>query len=327
LAGFLSGCKEQTVYTFTTSPILLPSGTDGSAGKHGTYILFGDWPQTVKAKNVKIDEGGAFKKGGFVYYPGDDGNFYVKSQERAYNVSQCYSDGTNVINCKKSAEKSYRYFKVEPIKWRLITKNYNAKDYCLLISEVILESGIPFYFGSKSRQIDEKDIFPNNYEYSILREWLNGSDGFYETAFSPEAQKYILVTEVDNSPLQMSYDGNEGINSSYSCQNTFDKIFLPSTFELVTAGGYGFPKYDASYGEEKTAENALRIRKSSDYALARGVFQSISEDLGGAWWLRSPSYFSNYDARFVIDTGKMRSTNYVFDEYTGVVPALCIQIK
>lgn len=324
--GFLSGCKKQTVYSFTEAPIVMSSGTDGSAGKSGTYVLFGDWPQSVKAKNVSVDERESLKKGGFVYYLGDDGNYYVKVLERAFNPSLTYSDGSNAIS-KKSAEKSYRYFKVEPIKWRLVTKNYNQKNYTLLIAESILESGIPFYLGSTTRQIEEDVIFPNNYEYSILREWLNGPEGFYETAFSAGAKEKIRITEVDNTSIQMSYDGENGINTLFSCSNTLDKVFLPSTYELTASGGYGFPKYTASYGEEQSAENKLRIRKSTDYSVARGCFQSVSKDLGGAWWTRSPSYFSNYDIRYVMDTGKMLSTDYVFDDFTGIVPAICINLE
>jgi len=341
LCLFLSGCKKSKVsYSFTESIILLPPGTNGSAGRKARYVLFGDWPQEIKSEKVQIDENSFFKKGRFICYFGDDGNYYVKAAENVYNRSSTFSDGTTIH--KNNTES--RYFKIEPIKWRVITLSYNGENTAYLLSEKMLDSGIPFYPGCTSRTINGKDILANNYKYSTMRAYLNGSyekddiqlqifkeyfkegEGFLQSAFSENAQQLIQITKVDNSPIQMSYDGENAIQKKFACEDTFDKIFLPSTREITSAGDFGFPPHNVGLdSENKSLNDRLRIRKATDFAVARGVYQSVTTDLGGNWWLRSPYYISNYDIRYVSDNGKMRSTDFVYDEIDGIVPALCVE--
>ena len=102
-----------------------------------------------------------------------------------------YSDGTKVQNKYK---KSYRYFKVEPIKWRILTSNYNGTGKKLLLAEVALTcepfndtwgdyamfegiDGTQHYFtlDVTLRQLkDGSYIQHNNYEHSRIRAFLNG---------------------------------------------------------------------------------------------------------------------------------------------------------
>ena len=55
-------------YQFHETVEYLPAGTDGTAGTTGTYVLFGDWPQTIKAQNVEIDTTRTMTRGGFTFY-------------------------------------------------------------------------------------------------------------------------------------------------------------------------------------------------------------------------------------------------------------------
>ncbi|MCR5518726.1 MAG: DUF6273 domain-containing protein [Bacteroidales bacterium] len=222
--AFRSAVFKGTPYT------VLPAGTDGSIGPKGSYVLFGDWPQSLKPVSVTVNEAIAAKVGGHTYYQGSDACWYIKIKTKY--VSGYYSDGTRV----KSNE--VRYFKVEPIKWRVLTSNYNGSGKKLLLAESVLMNmafndqemdqtelqlvdGTQMYFKleKRFRQLENGSyIHHNNYEHSRIRAYLNGvpyiqadddggqrineefvSCGFLQTAFTPELQTRIATTTVDNS--------------------------------------------------------------------------------------------------------------------------------
>jgi len=189
--------KGTSLYEFVGTPYtVLPKGTDGTAGKTGTYVLFGDWPQSIKAPHVVVDESKIAVVGAHTYYKGSDGAWYIKIMERKAGGYEGpngfrYSDGTKVQNAYK---KSYRYFKVEPIKWRVLTTNYNGSGKKLLLAEVALTNEqfsdtwgdyavfeamdgnrYAFTLDVTLRQLENGQyIQHNNYEHSRMRAFLNG---------------------------------------------------------------------------------------------------------------------------------------------------------
>ena len=260
---------------------ILDAGTDGTAGTEATYVTFGEWPQSVlpEGTTVTVDETVSKTVGLFTYYAGSDGNWYVKQEEKANSTGNAYkySDGTAV---KQKSENSTRYFKVEPIKWRVLEEAEGKK---FLLAEVGLMS-LQYYDKSNERTIDGNTIYANNYMHSKIRAWLNGykyqlddadnadyeTKGFLQTAFTSEAQAKIATTTVDNSVESTLYSSNP-----YVCDNTCDKVFLLSGKE-ATSEGYGF-----------NTEN-IRIRKPTDFALATGAYNH-GGSYGGLWWFRSPN--------------------------------------
>ena len=190
--------KTATVFEFVGTPYtVLPAGTDGSVGKSGTYVLFGDWPQTIMAAGVTVDESKVAIVGAHTYYKGSDGAWYMKLLEDG-GVSNStgpgglrYSDDTRV---KNKYAKSYRYYKVEPIKWRVLTNNYNGSGKKLLLAEAALTNEqycdtwgdfakfravdgnhYSFNLDVTLRQLENGTyIHHNNYEHSRLRAFLNG---------------------------------------------------------------------------------------------------------------------------------------------------------
>ena len=283
----------------TEEPVELKdyTGTMGEAG--GTYYEFGNFPQTESQIN-KYSEVPVYNG----WYLGSDGYFYAKVKENAYKSGYKYSNGTDVA---QSSANSYKYFKVEPIKWRVLTDNYNGKK--LLLSENIL---INHMYAESS----------NNYENSEIRTYLNGS--FWNTAFTASAKSMIDdETDVDNSATSTNPNSNprlwdDGTND-YTCSNTIDKIFLLSEKEVTTAD-YGFTECNV-YGVGNS-----RIRMTTDFAKASGAWQSTTADCGGWWWLRSPSFFYGLYARHVGDDGNAFSlSSNVSNTEGGVCPALCLK--
>ena len=306
----------------------------------GTYKKFGDWPQTIKEEGVEIGAG-TLVRGGLTYHVGSDGNYYVEHSEK--------------------------YYKVEPIVWRVLTEDYKDPEgkstgNALLLAESILTGGVPYYVSSDRREITkeketgtetetekekEKEkvtVYPNNWQYSTIRAWLNGSyeandtldttytgKGFLQTAFTADAQSLIAPTTVDNSAASTTDAGsNLPSATDYACANTTNKIFLLSEKEATT-GAYLKEKdiTDEDYGFDEYSESGkgnTRIRVTTDYAKATGAYQDSTVGYGGWWWLRSP-YCINVDlARVIYNDGDADSDYSVDDTDGGVVPALSISL-
>ena len=276
---------------FHETPTKLPSGTDGTKGTNATYVEFGDWPQTSKADDVNVDKNSAKTVGIHTYYLGSDGYWY-------------YEKSTNA------------WFKVEPIKWRVLTTNYNS-NY-LLLAENVLTSLIPYYKDRIDRTINGSTVSPNNYRYSTARAWLNGifesgdkasnnykDQGFLQTAFTSDAQSKIVVTEVDNGDFSTVAMGQNAGSNPNICENTNDKIFLLSKKE---ASDYGFGG--------NTYKDPARIRMPTDYA---GTDQT-------KWFLRSPNHNYTNDSYYIDENGSAYYGDYVNNNTKGIgiVPALCV---
>ena len=314
-------------------------------GSEWTYVAFGEWPQTIKEESVEIGAG-TLVRGGLTYYLGNDGNHYVKAEEKAdgSGTAYKYSNGDQA----GQGGTSTKWFKVEPIVWRVLTTSYKAPEggtvgEILLLAEKILTGGVPYYgVYNVNRTVGEATIYPNNYEHSEVRAWLNGLEyqykgsdgdeqiekedyfgkGFLQTAFTESARKLIADTSVDNSAASTFGTGENTQENPYACDKTKDKIFLLSQQE-ATNSEYGFAAYDA-YGKGST-----RIRVTTDYAKATGAYQSSTPGYGGRWWLRSPNYGIENRARDILDYGYAISfySLDVYLTYGGVVPALSISLQ
>ena len=316
---------KTTTFTVTVFPAEVkvltgytsPNNTDDSC----TYVAFGEWPQT---EAVNFNPTTTPQSHGIF-----DGNYYVEGND-------------------KYVEKDSKYYKVEPIVWRVLTTSYEAPEggtvgEILLLAEKILTGGIPYYVDTSTRAITGAGtVYPNNWQYSTIRAWLNGSyeandpqdttytnKGFLQTAFTESAQKLIADTSVDNSAASTIPSGitdedlesywNSGENPYASDTPTKDKIFLLSEQE-ATNSEYGFAAYDA-YGKGST-----RIRVTTDYAKATEAYQSLTEGYGGWWWLRSPLFNNESLARGIYNNDIADYHITVYITYGGVVPALSISL-
>lgn len=224
-------------------------------------------------------------------------------------------DATDLsINYNWSDKTTYHYFKYEPIKWRVLSRN--GSD-AFLLSDVVLDD-----------QKYNTNCVDVTWENSSMRSWLNGYDAsenqpqinytsrnFIDSAFSSAEKKAIKVTNVINSN-NIAYN-TEGGN------NTSDKIFLLSDSEVYhtdKAYLYGFAK-------DKDSDEA-RECYCSMYAGAMGVNENTVKDYKGNvyWWLRSPGSQSSHAVEvdawgWIERTGS--DVDYCED---GVRPALHINL-
>ncbi len=277
---------------------------DGNPDENGSYILFGEYPQTIKADDVDItattDNRG--------YYLGSDGNYYAKVTANPYNSGYTFSTGAPV-----SSGTTY-YFKVEPIRWRILTEE-DGKAFILcdsIIANVAYQSDCVYedenYYTTANGA--PEGTYANNYKYSDVRKWLN--EIFYTTAFNDIQRELIVKTLVDNSTESTGNSSNP-----YACEDTEDNIFLLSRAE-VTDDTYGF------------STNTVRRMKTSDYSRATGACTNTGSSYyaNGYWWLRSPFYHSDDYAdcaRALYSDGYVGSY-CVYSSYFGVVPALWIRL-
>ena len=91
------------------------STTEQVYTRSGNYIYFGEYPQTIKASNVSITSNTPDADG---YYLGSDGERYAKvvADPYPFNSGYTFSNNSSVI------DGNTYYFKVEPIRWRILSE-------------------------------------------------------------------------------------------------------------------------------------------------------------------------------------------------------------
>ena len=218
----------------------------------------------------------------------------------------------------KTDYNTYHYFKYEPIKWRVLNRNDNN---VFLVADISLDD--------QPYNVDYTNV---TWENSSIRSWLNGygnsenqpkrdysQKNFINSAFSSEQISAIESTRVTNNN-NINYKTNGG-------NDTLDKVFLLSEADVYNTDEA------QKYGFDKEVENAPKKRSyCSTYAYAMGTtrynnsyYLRYKEDVN--WWLRSPGRYA-YKAAYVNDEGMVyRSGNDVNDKYSGVSPALYLNLS
>ena len=161
------------------------------------------------------------------------------------------------------------------------------KNKMLLLSKYVLDA-----------QPYNKEKKVVTWQTSDIRRWLNSD--FYTTAFNNIEQKKIADTLVktENNPEYGTAGGND----------TEDKVFLLSIEEA----------------ESLFINDKERIALATKYAEKAGVLPSTEGYV--FWWLRSPGNTSDVAAE-VFDDGWVYSySNYVYNYYDGVRPALWLNL-
>ena len=210
-----------------------------------------------------------------------------------------------------------RYFKYEPIKWRVLEVNGTQ---ALVVADVILDD----------LRYNENRV-ASTWEKSSLRSWLNGygasenepgisytAKSFIGAAFSADEQAAILVTDVVN-------EGNKKLNTAGG-NDTKDKVFLLSESDVYdeSAVKHGF------VSDPEVLDEA-RWGLVSDFATGMGAIRSYPNETS-EWWLRSPGYGAegnfSFSACFVNTKGQVYGCVHQVNSTTdGVRPAMTVSLE
>ncbi len=264
----------------------------------GQYLLFGEFPQTIKEDGVAVSE----VENDQGYYLGDDGYFYVKVRPKSHSMQNYfYSNGSIVTSLQDE------FFKLEPILWRILEENNTV---FFLYSEFSL---LPkqFHNDTKNREFENKTIYPNNYEFSELRFWLNNT--FYNSFF--ENERDLIVS----SFLKNDVKSTGHTHNPYICNDTTDFFFIPSRQELINV--------DHGFHLDYTSLDPNRQKLTSDYARAKGSQFNTTEDTYGKGyaWIRSPSYFESFSSGSIYGNGHVGGRTTVTNTSTSVAPMVRIK--
>ncbi len=310
------------------------------------YVYFGMYPQSLKEDRVTISTNekdiiycgfhtdarqGENKIETYQlptkYYLGSDGAYYEKIKSYKYLNAKKFSNDTYIW-----PEKEY-YFRVEPIKWRVLEIDKNTNSTLLMCDSIIdahafdntrIYPEFIQYKYEKGSYYDEKDSGNNNYAHSSIRKFLNNE--FITRAFT-EYERSLIVT----SPVYNSY-----VKNKFACEDTVDKVFLLSKDELTN------PKFGFVNNEYTPDVNKQLV--PTDFSRAMRVYTNDNRlysksDLyrdNGIWWTRTPHKLdekatdkASANIPFVNLVNYNGAITYYFStqQKYGVVPAIRVSLK
>lgn len=203
---------------------------------------------------------------------------------------------------------NYHYFKYEPIKWRVETRNGDSLKLC---AAYVLDTKRYWY---------SREDYPGILSYcgwmsSTLRLWLNDEqDGFLSRAFNSKEQAAIQTIEGEASGYM--YDGEEWKRVKVQRK---DKVALG-------IGAYKGSKYE--------------VMTMSDYAFAMGTRSYDKKSRISRIWVEGSSLLGDAFSRYIDEYGYLHSDTltmplatrrYYYVEYSekkgyGVAPEIIIQM-
>lgn len=274
--------------------------------KEGEYILDDELYE-------KLDKKVGLKK----TYIEIDGEKYYAARNWKGNLSN--SDSKYLYNNerKKILGEDYHYFKVEPIKWRVL-ENKNGKR--TLISDKVIDRA-KFYLSNGECTWMESDIL----------KWLNLEDKyntpFYKKAFTYEEQEKIISKSFDYDNMKNNYYfGTSCITdeNSKSIYNGDIKVYIISEEDLFygeKASVYGFDKSDG-------VADVNRRFKTTAYARFQDVWFSKKDDenYGNAFYMTRTNGYDRQNVVYVGEKGAIynRGINVTTDDI-GFLPMIDIK--
>ena len=292
----------------------------------GEIIAFGSYPQSEvtdeELKNTLTAAAGSTDNWtSYNYYIEDVQSNYMKYTDVEYDGAKyrgvyftqyrpLVTDWSSSTDNSDQDDNGYStstiyWFKYEPMKWQVLSYDSTTGE-AIVLSKSIIDSQ-QYYNNTDNRTINGATVYPNNYEHSDIRTWLNNT--FYNTAFGTSEKNAIVATTLDNSAYSTSY-------SEYDSNSTTDNVWLLSYSEAQNTA-YGFTS--------DTNSTETRQATGTEYALNQGLWKSTSNGCSG-WRLRSAgSYY--YMTCYVYDDGSVYNEfNYVNFTIIGVRPALTLKL-
>ncbi len=290
----LLGCNNSSTPPSPSGPIY--NGETPILSSDGKTLTYGLYPQ----KNVNdptlltaLNSLTKIEPNGWYLY---NGVYYAKDYANPWGNHYTFNNGDLIV-----ANQAY-WFKCEPISWNVLSV---GSGRYFITSTYVLDTHY-FFETTNTRMISGKTIYANNFQYSDLRNWLNGD--FYSRAFSLE-NRFVLTTNIDNSASTTNYRTNP-----YACDNFEDKIFPLSVKEVHS----NYPN------------DVQKATVTTDYARNRGVLTHMNRDSifyqCGNYWTRSPYNENGNSLTYVYYAGSLELGTASYTYY-GVRPALNIRVS
>ena len=260
----------------------------------GSYTVYNPTGQSSLASEKYIT---------YYAYTYTDGKTYVRVPvTNVYGSSKTYSNGETVVDNDEA------WFEVQPIKWRILTEDYDGRSISYLMSEQTLASSC-FYID---RNADQANDYAKSDNY--LRDYL--TNVFYEDAFSSTDKSKIAGRNLTESDLYP-----ETASGSTTVALSDQKVFTLTYKDMLTAE-YGF-----------TARNA-RLKSPTDFAIANYTIMSTSASNttidrvngGTGLYFLCSSGSSASDACGVDHDAYVSVLRSVERTYAGVCPALLFNL-
>lgn len=185
------------------------------------FMNFGSYPQTyvndeATINNLKTLQNANDNRAILEYDENGDG---VKEKFMALETDREVKSISNGDIIKPGIN----YFRFEPISWMILSDNNGEKK---LFSEHVLDAslfeaeGYDYFDAENGINVRRYD----DYSKSDIREFV--TNDFYNIAFSESEKSQILTTFVDNSEAVYGYE-----EVKYTCEDTYDKVYLISYIE------------------------------------------------------------------------------------------------
>lgn len=326
LKNFIRLCSFMFTVVIFAVFVLFPCDTAQAVNEFsvGDVVAFGSYPQTEVTDESLLNELNSLDLSwiSYRYYAGDENGNEVPQDFMKYADVEYNGNRYRAVRFTKyrpwtvlaepfdyseemssmSNQRDYGYFannvywfKYEPLKWRVL----DPDDGFLICENIIDAQAISNTLYQNEDSIDhdgdtfktscfkdkECTIYFNNYSKSSIRDWLN--DEFYYTAFNEAQRDNIKISEIDNTAgSKYSFDTYK----YFSSETTYDKVFLPSYFEVINPN-YGF-------NSDPSADDVARQAVVTDYAKIQGAWAETDEtdkNYGyGLWFLRTAGSESRY---------------------------------
>ena len=276
---------------------------------NGTTATYGMYPQKVIKDQTLIAQLNGLTSSsingnnGWYYW---NNNYYAKAVAATESGNSVYFDDGGYIS-----DGTTYWFKCEPLTWKVYE---TSGSYYSLICNTLVDVHWYYVEQKNTRTVNGATVYQNNYMYSDIRAWLNGLDGssyncgnftgtnsFIKHAFGLSSS-YLQTMTVDNSGSTSAAPTNQ-----YACDNTSDKVTLPTSTEL---GG----KFFSSIAQ-----------RPNDWCKVNGALVgSYSYNYQGNYWTRTPYNGSNKQAHIGYYTGSTNTAGV--NDYRVCVRPM-IQIK
>lgn len=280
------------------------------------YVYFGVYPTkeitgdeiTDAIKNAEYNDEGVGEVDGVKYVRMKQSNATANA---VGNGSLRGLDYTEEAFYKWEDNRTYHYFKYEPIRWRVLE---SKDDTLLLMTDQAVDCQ---RYSSNSEKYTWSDcpmrVWLNGYAFKAANGYTCAGGGFLNTAFTKEQQEDII-----NSPIHTEANTLWGGNIPGG-PDVEDKVFLLSVEDLMNES-YGF-------SQDALTLDADRQVKPTDYAYAMGTWLgTYGEHYGNCWWMLRTSGDYAQKMALVYRTGQVyKEGYYVNTSYYGVVPALRVK--